>query len=755
MINMKYSKLLMMGAVALCLQSIASAADAAWVRFSEDGQRIVVDAEGITKFESASSAVCKLDDKWHRIGTKTHKVVKPVTETVGTTPFGDAVISTATYGNDQFQYTLTLKRLEDRRAFTLQGVFHNLSGKDVTFHAVDLLDLNKGAGGALVVDNAADWLMTPLMEASPAKPLSEMDKGLNEVAIVYHKNGNGFLVGPVGPAEAHVIVEGRNQAIKAYAQMDGVLVRAGESRRSEEIIVSFEPSDVSIDLWARWVAETHGVHRDNGPVYGWCSWYDRTTKIDAAHVLDVTKTIKDNPNTFGKGIIQIDDGYQKMDGDWSANDKFPMGMASVAQTIRDAGCIPGVWFAPLMINPEHPWIEKHPDAIQTNAKGIANFMNPNPFHPGGAKWVNPSHPETKKYLYNIINDARERGFGYIKIDFNGIGNRFVDPTKTRLQVFRELYTLYREAAGEDMYILSCLGQPTRGVIGFIDAARVGPDSHPAHFDKCLDSVLRFQIYDNVWWQNDPDVSYLAPKLESRVVGHTHQGEGMWKTWHAINTLVGGTAMISEPINKDDVKAVWRNYEIMRPGSREPAKLLTLGQSAHNTIYGFAAERSFGDFAVYNLYNSTEGAKQLTLDFEEAGLPQGVKCAVYDFWSDKVIDYATDSYTTESLDYYSSALLRFTPLVGDRPLLVGSNLHLSIGATEIDNMSKWFSRLKIKLSDAGAQEGSLTFYSKKPLTAAGSKNCKIVSVVDLGDHLWQVNVAGRQWGTAQSLTLKVK
>jgi len=726
-----------------------------WVRFSEDGQRIVVDAEGFSKFEGVASAVCKLDDKWHHIGTKGNEMIKPVAETTGTTPFGPAAVSAATYGNEQFQFTLTLKRLEKLRAFTLQGVFHNLTDQDVTFHVVDLLDMNKGAGGNLEVANAADWLVTPLMESSPAKPLSEMDKGLNEVVMIYNAAGNGFLVGPVGPAEAYTLVEVRNQAIKAYVQMDGVLVRAGESRRSEEMIFSFEPSDVSIDLWTRWVAKTHGVRRNKGPVYGWCSWYDRTTKIDEAHVLDVTKTINDNPNTFGKGIIQIDDGYQKMDGDWSANEKFPNGMASTAKAIRDAGCIPGVWFAPLMINPEHPWVKENPEAIQRNAGGLERFMNPNPFHPGGAKWVNPDHPETKKFLFNIINDARKRGYGYIKIDFNGIGNRFVDPTKTSLQVFRELYALYREAAGDDMYILSCLGRPTRGVIGFIDAARVGPDSHPAGLPHCLDSVMRFQIYDNVWWQNDPDVSYLAQSLGSRKLCSVPQGEGMWRTWHAVNTLVGGTAMISEPINNPDAKELWRNYEIMRPGSREPAKLLTLGNSPDNTIFGFSAERSFGDFAVYNLYNCTEGTKPLTLDFKGAGLPTGVNCAVFDFWQNKVIGYATNSYTTAPVEYHSSKLLRFTPLMGDRPLIVGSDLHLSIGATEIDRISMRLSKLYIELSNAGAQDGSLTFYSKKTLAADGSKNCNVTSVENLGGNLWKINISGRQWGKSQSIELNVK
>ena len=65
------------------------------------------------------------------------------------------------------------------------------------------------------------------------------------------------------------------------------------------------------------------------------------------------------------------------------------------------------------------------------------------------------------------------------------------------------------------------------------------------------------------------------------------------------------------------------------------------------------------------------------------------------------------------------------------------------------------RGEIDLSDGGAQEGSLTFYSKQALKAAGSENCEIVSVKDLGDDIWQVNLTGRQWGTAQSLALTIQ
>ncbi len=106
-------------------------------------------------------------------------------------------------------------------------------------------------------------------------------------------------------------------------------------------------------------------------------------------------------------------------------------------------------------------------------------------------------------------------------------------------------------------------------------------------------------------------------------------------------------------------------------------------------------------------------------------------------------------------HLSSALLRFTPLdEGQQPVLVGSNLHLSMGATEIDNIRVSPSQVAIELSDAGAQEGSLTIFSQQPLGALEAENCQVTSVEDLGDNLWRVNVAGRQWGKPQSLALSV-
>ena len=68
--------------------------------------------------------------------------------------------------------------------------------------------------------------------------------------------------------------------------------------------------------------------------------------------------------------------------------------------------------------------------------------------------------------------------------------------------------------------------------------------------------------------------------------------------------------------------MWRNYEILRPSHTEDTRLLTLGQTADNSIFGFSAERPYGDFAVYNLYNAVEGKRHINLNFAHTGLPTG-------------------------------------------------------------------------------------------------------------------------------------
>ena len=180
---------------------------------------------------------------------------------------------------------------------------------------------------------------------------------------------------------------------------------------------------------------------------------------------------------------------------------------------------------------------------------------------------------------------------------------------------------------------------------------------------------------------------------------------------------------------------------MRPSSRENSRLLRLGKSDKNSI---SASRTWGDFAVYNLYNyENNRSSDIRLDFSDAGLPSDTACVVYDFWQNKVIGKATNSFTAKNI-----------PCIGDSPQLVGSNLHLSIGATEIDEIFITSNSIKLIFSNGGAQTGDLLFHSRNALSAGKSENCSISSVQGMGDNLWKVSIKGRIWNSSQSIRLNI-
>jgi hypothetical protein len=87
--------------------------------------------------------------------------------------------------------------------------------------------------------------------------------------------------------------------------------------------------------------------------------------------------------------------------------------------------------------------------------------------------------------------------------------------------------------------------------------------------------------------------------------------------------------------------------------------------------------------------------------------------------------------------------------------VGSNLHLSIGATEIEEVYTTSKSIKLLLSNAGAQTGDLIFHSTNPLEAGSTENCTVTSVDALGDNLWKISVSGRIWNSPQSIALNIK
>jgi alpha-galactosidase len=100
----------------------------------------------------------------------------------------------------------------------------------------------------------------------------------------------------------------------------------------------------------------------------WCAWgYERGFTVE--QVLGTLPKVRD----VGFRWAGLDDGWQTNEGDWDINlAKFPRGeadMKAFTRSVRDAGLLSRLWWAPLAADPESNLYKRHPDMLLLDAKG--------------------------------------------------------------------------------------------------------------------------------------------------------------------------------------------------------------------------------------------------------------------------------------------------------------------------------------------------------------------------------------------------
>jgi hypothetical protein len=170
---------------------------------------------------------------------------------------------------------------------------------------------------------------------------------------------------PIAYLNATIACAGTNRAtLEITSDMSGVQVDPGETRWGQQVILLWEKFNEAAALQTEWVAQTHHARTNKGALSGWCSWYLKTSHITGEDVLGLVDAVKNSNGRLRPAAIQIDDGYQKIDGVWDANEKFPEGMPFYAQRIAETGARPGLWMALTMIGNDAPWL-KDPANMET------------------------------------------------------------------------------------------------------------------------------------------------------------------------------------------------------------------------------------------------------------------------------------------------------------------------------------------------------------------------------------------------------
>lgn len=251
------------------------------------------------------------------------------------------------------------------------------------------------------------------------------------------------------------------------------------------------------------------------PIFGGNDWYcnygDNSYEKIAEHARRVVECAK---NCEYPPYMVIDDGWQLCHnarnsgyngGPWGyANSNFG-DMKAMADEIKAAGAIPGIWFRPLETMEQVPesWLLKR------------DFDNVT---------LDPSVPEVLDLVRRDVKTIVSWGYKLIKHDFSSADifgkwgfqmdddlhygqTHFADRTRTTAEIMKAFYLAIREAAGDDVLIMGC-NTFSHLSAGIMDIQRTGDDTSGREWERTKNygiNTLAFRMMQhNAFYSVDAD-----------------------------------------------------------------------------------------------------------------------------------------------------------------------------------------------------------------------------------------------------------
>lgn len=382
-------------------------------------------------------------------------------------------------------------------------------------------------------------------------------------------NAPGLVVGFTGPGTAFGEIGLHTTGEKTFyigVRLDNILLNPGERRTLERARLSWGDWQAGLRQWAAQCAREMGARPVRAPLVGWCSWYQHYSGVRPEHVQQAAREFAAWPTPPGGRLIQIDDGFQVMPGDWRPNERFREAWTTLPQEIAASGSLPGLWLAPTTLFHRHPIVTEHPEWLQRLPDGqpAVSFSNWGWCDGDDYRWgdtrsptyyLDPDHPGAQAFMAEIVREAVRAGWRYLKLDFTyglSTARQAVNRSRTSMETLRELYRLCREAAGPDTIICACIGEMGRYALGHADTARLGGDigGDWATLGRNLMEFLPRLCTNGRWWNGDPDVFYM------RSANSSLSPEESWVLTGTIG-LIGGVFLTSDFAGQWDEEAVRR------------------------------------------------------------------------------------------------------------------------------------------------------------------------------------------------------
>lgn len=521
-------------------------------------------------------------------------------------------------------------------------------------------------------------------------------------------------------------------ALSLWADGDQAWLEPGAKIATDWAVIQFVDLDDPdpLEPYLSVVARQHRLSSsmiNSQPQIGWCSWYQYFNDIDESVIRSNLVFAENHQNVLPLTLFQIDDGFEAQVGDWVNFSKgFPKGVAPLAEEIRDAGFMPGLWLAPFILHSRSKtarayrhWLLRNRFGIPVNAGFLwNNFTNA----------LDLTSPEVLAHIRKLIHTAvHEWGFNYLKLDFlyaASLKGKYHDRTKTRAQVLRQGLETIREAAGPDAVLLGC-GVPLGPSIDIFNAMRIGadvgpywePHLFPPHIlfrhepnipstRNALQNIISRSLFHHRWWINDPDCLIL------RADSHLTLTE--LQTLATAIAMTGGSLLLSDDLTKLKKERI-RIAEQLLPLIDKRPSVVDWFDSATPSLLRLDLENQTGKWHLLAIFNWSSNERNIPCSLDKFGIPSG-SYFYREFWSGDYFRISNGRFTMTKIPRHGVKLVALTPTShnknqdgNDIPCYLGSDLHISQGL----EVTKWavspHGQLSLRLEKPGKFQGIFDLY----------------------------------------------
>ena len=377
--------------------------------------------------------------------------------------------------------------------------------------------------------------------------------------IADSSNDAAFLVGQAGRFDQlfyiklHLYPRTKKSHFEVIFDFGRKMLQPGQTVALDEIILAKGEKISLQQRYFDYIKRSMGYKPPKKSYTGWSSWYYYFNNITPEVIYKNLSIIK--KFNIPLDIIQIDDGYMKIVGDWFAlKPAFTGKMGELAGAIRSAGFTPGIWTAPFVADKTSDLARFYPEFLLRTEFGKPIVAGYNPTWPGKFYYsLDVTHPLVEDYITQVIRTyTKEWGFSYLKLDFMFAacvrGGNHMNLKLSRPEALKHGMELIKKAAGNSVTLSGC-GMPLSPGIGLVDSMRVGPDTAPYWMEiagSILQTAAMYGVRNSIrntfvrcfmnkrLWVNDPDCLMLR---EHRTKLTRHE-----RTSHVNAVLISGGSL---------------------------------------------------------------------------------------------------------------------------------------------------------------------------------------------------------------------